>query len=312
MIRPATIRDRDTLLTFWKAFELEYPEPEYMIESEEQAWADIENHIDEGVALVAEEDGRALGMALARVEEGRKLGHFTGLYVLPEARRRGIGRTLMAEVETRMRERGVEHLSLDVLVANEHARRLHRRLGYAEHALLMIKSLAEREEADSTGWVFVQTDDVGAVQHMLERYLPRIRAGGLEDVEVAPQTGWIRVRDEACARDPKLLRRLGRELSDSLGGVVLTLGLEAGAVVRYVLLDRGGVADEYASVPEFFGTLPPGDVVALAANPTVAQRLTGADPAELRSAARTANAIEDLPPPQQLLEQVAGALKVEL
>ena len=49
---------------------------------------------------------------------------------------------------------------------------------------------------------------------------------------------------------------------------MLTLGIEEGAVVRYVLWDRGGIADEYVSVPEYYGPLPPGDVVALAANPT--------------------------------------------
>jgi hypothetical protein len=33
--------------------------------------------------------------------------------------------------------------------------------------------------------------------------------------------------------------------------------------VRYALFDRGGAVDEYASVPEYRGPLPPGDVVAL-------------------------------------------------
>ena len=63
-----------------------------------------------------------------------------------------------------------------------------------------------------------------------------------------------------------------------MDNIVLTLGIEEAAVVRYILWDRGGIADEYASVPEHFGPLPPGDVIALGANPTVAQRLTGADP----------------------------------
>ena len=40
-------------------------------------------------------------------------------------------------------------------------------------------------------------------------------------------------------------------------------------------------------MPEFHGPLPPGDVVALAANPRVIARLTGADPARVRTAART-------------------------
>ena len=93
-------------------------------------------------------------------------------------------------------------------------------------------------------------------------------------------------------------------------GIVLTLGIEEGAVVRYVLWDRGGIADEYASVPEHFGPLAPGDVVALAANPTVVQRLTGADPARVRSVARTAASPNELSPPDELLAQLVEVLGI--
>ena len=81
--------------------------------------------------------------------------------------------------------------------------------------------------------------------------------------------------------------------------------------MRYVLWDRGGVADEYASVPEYFGELPPGDVVALGANPTVAHRLTGADPGQIRAIARTASSPEELPPPDELHAQLASVLGVQ-
>ena len=105
---------------------------------------------------------------------------------------------------------------------------------------------------------------------MVAKYLPRI--GQSESTDVAqPENGWTRVDDELCSRDPQALRRLGRELSAAMGAVVLTLGIEGGAVVRYILWDRGGIADEYVSLPEHHGPLPPGDVVALAANPTVAR-----------------------------------------
>ena len=52
--------------------------------------------------------------------------------------------------------------------------------------------------------------------------------------------------------------------------------------------EAGRVVDEYLSVPEHYGPLPPGDVIALAANPRVVARLTGADPAAVRAVARTA------------------------
>jgi hypothetical protein len=95
-----------------------------------------------------------------------------------------------------------------------------------------------------------------------------------------------------------------------MGAVVLTLGVEGGAVVRYILWDRGGIADEYVSLPEYRGPLPPGDVVALAANPTVAERLTGADPARVREVARTARIPEELPGPKELVGEIAQVLGV--
>jgi hypothetical protein len=107
------------------------------------------------------------------------------------------------------------------------------------------------------------------------------------------------------------LRRLATELSDRMGAVVLTLGVEDGQVVRYVLFERGSVVDEYLSVPEYYGPLAPGDVIALGANPTVASRLTGADPHRIREVARTASSPVELSPPKQLLAALAAVLGVE-
>jgi hypothetical protein len=76
------------------------------------------------------------------------------------------------------------------------------------------------------------------------------------------------------------------------------------------LFERGSVADEYASLPEYYGELPPGDVIALGANPTVAHRLTGADPEQVRSIAKTARSVEDLPAPHDLYAQLADVLGV--
>jgi hypothetical protein len=64
-------------------------------------------------------------------------------------------------------------------------------------------------------------------------------------------------------------------------------------------------------VPEFYGPLPPGDVVGLAANPTVVSRLTGADPVAVRRIARTAPVAGDLPPAPELLAALADALGIQ-
>jgi hypothetical protein len=72
------------------------------------------------------------------------------------------------------------------------------------------------------------------------------------------------------------------------------------------------VADEYCSLPEYHGPLPPGDVVALNANPTVAHRLAGADPNRVRAVAKTAASAADLPPPDDLYTELADVLGVPL
>jgi hypothetical protein len=69
--------------------------------------------------------------------------------------------------------------------------------------------------------------------------------------------------------------------------------------------------DEYLSVPEFYGPLPPGDVVGLAANPTVVSRLTRAEPDAVRRVARTAPSPADLPPARELLIELASVLGIE-
>ena len=78
--------------------------------------------------------------------------------------------------------------------------------------------------------------------------------------------------------------------------------------MRMILLDRGGIVDEYASVPEFHGPLPPGEVVALHANPVVVERYTGAAQAAVRAAAPVARVPSDLPPARELLAGLAGVL----
>ena len=120
------------------------------------------------------------------------------------------------------------------------------------------------------------------------------------------------VRSAPTDGDPAKLQALAKELSYTAGGVTVALGVESGAVVRYTLFDRGSMVDEYASVPEYHGELPPGDVVALSANPTVVARLTGADPRRVRDVARTAALPSELPPAQELYEAIAEVLGVEV
>jgi hypothetical protein len=168
----------------------------------------------------------------------------------------------------------------------------------------------ERQRDASHGSVHVQTDDQGAVVQAVARLVPRVFRSRATVVS-APRNGWVAVYDEVAERDPRQLARLGRELSNASGLVVFTIGVEEGKAVHYIAFERGRTLDEYLSVPEFRGPLPPGDAVALRANPTVVGRLTGANPAGIRSVARTAASPEELPPADHLLQELALALGLE-
>ena len=93
-----------------------------------------------------------------------------------------------------------------------------------------------------------------------------------------------------------------------LGLVVAALAVEEGAVLRLLLFDRGRMVDEYLSVPEYHGPLPPGELLSLALNPTLVARLTGADPGALRAIARTAASPADLPPAPALAAELGSLL----
>jgi hypothetical protein len=157
----------------------------------------------------------------------------------------------------------------------------------------------------SLGSIHVQSDDLDALTRAVRQFVPRLPGGSKGSVVIPPRDGWTSIYDELCDREPEMLRRLARELSDRMGAFVVAIGAEENAVVRYVALERGRVVDEYLSVPEFYGSLPPGDVIAFGANPRLMARLTGADPDAVRETARTGRAPEDLPPARELLAEIA-------
>jgi hypothetical protein len=191
------------------------------------------------------------------------------------------------------------------------------RAGFTEQARVLEASIASLEQrlasdkAPSYGSVHVQTDDLDGVLRAVRQFVPRMPGGSKGSVVAPPRNGWIGVYDELTDRNPEMLRRLARELSDRMGAVVLLLGVEEGQVVRFVLLERGRTMDEYLSVPQYYGEVPPGDVISLAANPTVVARLTGADPAEVRRVIVNGKSPDELPPADELAGAVGSLLGVE-
>jgi hypothetical protein len=111
-------------------------------------------------------------------------------------------------------------------------------------------------------------------------------------------------------RDRQAHGRFARELSERLGAVTVALALE-GAVVRFRLYERGRMVDEYLSVPTYYGELAKGDELALAANPTLVARLTGAEREDVRRVARTAVSPAALPPAPELYDSIARLMGLE-
>lgn len=308
-------------MTIREATEADYPALEELVAAyQDEYWGRPypppplpDSYLREGRVVVAESDGEVVGMAKGELRNG--LGHVSLVYVQPEARGQGAGKDLVRDLAAYFREQGVEHVSLNVELPNEEALAYWRRLGFTDYRrslLTDIGSLGERLAGGavaSTGSVHVHTDDQPSVEKAVARFGPRV-VRSRSSVVAAPENGWIGVYDEVAAAEPDRLRKLASELSYVIGGVVLALGTERGEVVRLIAFERGQVMDEYLSVPEFYGALPPGDAMALRANPTLIGRLTGADAASIRRAARTADSPAELPAADELRAELAEALGI--
>jgi ribosomal protein S18 acetylase RimI-like enzyme len=311
-IRRAAEADQEILRELWEEFEAEVPEPEGFIpETWEQEWAEVLEAFASGAVFLAEDEAGPVGVArLEKSEYGSS--HLQLLYVRPRGRRQGMGKALLRACAEVAREQGSRMMSLEVLITNEPARTVWKRLGFEDVWVGMAQPLdaldARLVEVEGSEWLattHVQSDDEVSVARAVGQFLPR-----LEAPEVRSNESWMRVADPVLDRDRDAHGRLAKELSERLGAVTVALAIE-GAVVRFRLYERGRMVDEYLSVPSYYGELPKGDELALAANPTLVARLTGANRDEVKRVARTAVSPAELPPARDLYEQLARLMGLE-
>jgi ribosomal-protein-alanine N-acetyltransferase len=85
-------------------------------------------------AIVVEHGGRIVAFVLGT--RRRADGHVVTLDVAAPARRQGLGRRLMLELEARFRARGVTRMRLEVAATNRVAIALYQRLGYRKVEVL--------------------------------------------------------------------------------------------------------------------------------------------------------------------------------
>jgi GNAT superfamily N-acetyltransferase len=310
VIRQATTDDSDALHRLWLEFGEEIHDASWRDPDSDEELEEIDELAKAGTAWIAEgEDGEPVGIAFGRMT-GARVAELRGLFVRPSARGGGIAAELTRSFGAQMRESGAEVIELDVVTSNEGARTTYARWGFQPFELRLAAPVDELQQrlapADGPtfGFVHVQTDDVEKVKRDAVKVL-RL------EPEIEVEGGWIRVRSDATDADPERLKALAKELSYTTAGVVVSLGIQRGTVVRYDLFERGADVDEYLSVPEYYGPLPPGDAYALGANATVVGRLTGADPKRVREVARTAASPGELPPAQELYEQIATVMGVK-
>lgn len=106
---------------------------------------------------VIDDRGEIAGFVLARA--GGRLAHLQLLVVMPAVRRRGLGRRLLRQAESRLRIAGADCLRLEVRAGNAGARRFYGRHGYClvtvrpdfypsgESALVLARRLAAPQPA---------------------------------------------------------------------------------------------------------------------------------------------------------------------
>lgn len=90
-------------------------------------------------AFVAYAQAEPLGLAEAAIRadyvngaQSSPVGFLEGLYVAPQARRRGVARALVAEVSRWARAAGCGELASDAALANVASHAVHRALGFEE------------------------------------------------------------------------------------------------------------------------------------------------------------------------------------
>src|SRR5919204_4490593 len=140
------------------------------------------------------------------------------------------------------------------------------RAGFTESARILEApvELVERQlvgaKEPSFGSVHVQTDDLEAVVRAVRQFVPRLPGGSQGSIVSPPRNGWIAVYDELCDREPEMLRRLARELSDRMGAVLLLHGFPLDARMWEAQRGRLEQAGYEVIAPNLPGREPENDI----------------------------------------------------
>ena len=158
VIRPYRDDDRPSIESLFDQFQRDLVELDDLQRlrhpqgyGETQAARTLRKIADRGGFLVAETRGEIVGFVVGIVrattpEDELEVvpttrGRVEELYVRSSDRGAGIGRALMAEIETWFRSEGCDVVNVEVFAPNDGARRFYRRLGYVPRDIDHIKVL---------------------------------------------------------------------------------------------------------------------------------------------------------------------------
>ena len=126
-IRELTLQDHDALVEIWTKAGLSYRP----LGRDGKEYFQSEIARDTAVFLGAEVDGVLVGVVLG-THDGRK-GWINRLAVLPDHRRRGIGKALVMEIEQRLNELGIKIVTCMIEGGNDASEDFFESLGYIGH-----------------------------------------------------------------------------------------------------------------------------------------------------------------------------------
>jgi len=141
--------DVDRLTEYWVALatdQRQYGSRLLATENRTAVAETISRHIVSDELLVAREDDAVFGFVMYTIEDGRyvqdqQTGVIVNLYVRPDSRNRGVGSELLAAAEAELVDAGADTVTLEVLAANDAARRFYRRHDYQPHRVELAKSM---------------------------------------------------------------------------------------------------------------------------------------------------------------------------
>ena len=148
--RPALVRFMAELQDFERALE---PNRQPGPEIADRHFAALEGWVAEhpgAATLVAEVDGRPAGFLLFGVVEefgdyvlpqNRAFGMLSDLWVGPDARGKGVARSLIAAAEARLKAAGITRVEVTAVPGNTTALRLYAELGYGPYQVTLSKAL---------------------------------------------------------------------------------------------------------------------------------------------------------------------------